>query len=372
MLDVEELYRQWNAWGEQDPLFAVLSHADKRGGGWDIGEFLATGRDHIDQLLDRLETMGLSPARGSALDFGCGVGRLTLALSDHFEHVVGVDVAPSMIALAEKLDASAGRCEFIVNPHDHLQCLDDGRFDLVVAFIVLQHMPPDLAKRYLAELVRVLAPGGILVFQLPGGAEHVPAIDPLPTDAFRAEVGFLAVPAAVPARSYFPVTVTVRNDSPQPWPVMPDNRINVANHWLDAAGSCLHRDDGRTGLPRLEPGAAVDLRLRCTTPTEPGDYLLEVDLVQEGVTWFAERGSPSARVMVTVVETTTGIESDEVPVLPALLSSDPPKMETFTVPIGDVVALLEAQGAVIQSIQKDASAGDWWRSYEYIATLKRK
>jgi hypothetical protein len=145
----------------------------------------------------------------------------------------------------------------------------------------------------------------------------------------------------------------------------------VGNHWLDVVGSCLRYDDGRTGLPALEPGAEVEVVLRCTAPSILGDYLLEVDLVQEGVNWFAERGSPTARVKVTVEDTAASVETGAVPAPPDALFADPPKMETFTVPIGEVVAVLESQGAVVESIRKDMSAGERWRSYEYIATGKR-
>ena len=43
---------------------------------------------------------GSPAARRSALDFGCGIGRLSQALAEHFDQVYGVDISPKMIELA--------------------------------------------------------------------------------------------------------------------------------------------------------------------------------------------------------------------------------------------------------------------------------
>src|SRR5918911_1722629 len=52
---------------------------------------------------------------------------------------------------------------------------------------------------------------------------------------------------------------------------------------------------------KLRAGEETEVPLLVTAPKEPGDYLLEVDLVQEQVGWFSDKGSPTARAKVTVV-----------------------------------------------------------------------
>jgi hypothetical protein len=83
-----------------------------------------------------------------------------------------------------------------------------------------------------------------------------------------------------------------------------DNFFYVAagNRWLKADGT-LHTDsDGRYGISKdLKPGEETEVPLLVTAPTEPGDYTLEVDLVQEQVSWFSDKGSPTAKAKVTVV-----------------------------------------------------------------------
>ena len=49
----------------------------------------------------------------------------------------------------------------------HLRIFDSDSFAFVYSSIVLQHLEPRYQKRYLSEFIRVLAPGGLLVFQLP-------------------------------------------------------------------------------------------------------------------------------------------------------------------------------------------------------------
>ena len=84
-----------------------------------------------------------------------------------------------------------------------------------------------------------------------------------------------------------------------------DNKFYIAagNRWLKSDGSLLTNMDGRYGLNKdLKPGEETEVPLLVTAPKDPGEYTLEVDLVQEGVAWFSEKGSATAKVKVTVVK----------------------------------------------------------------------
>src|SRR5215212_8030883 len=96
------LARNWEAFGDADPLFGILSDPTRHGGQWGVGEFFASGEAHVAQLLRVLHEHSASFRGGRCLDFGCGVGRLTIPLSHSFERTVGVDVARSMIAVARR------------------------------------------------------------------------------------------------------------------------------------------------------------------------------------------------------------------------------------------------------------------------------
>ncbi|HEV8397233.1 MAG TPA: class I SAM-dependent methyltransferase [Vicinamibacterales bacterium] len=162
------LRRHWDEYGKSDPLWAILTAPDKKGNRWSIDEFLQTGRDEIAGVIAYLDERGLKDGRRHALDFGCGAGRLTHALASYFDRVTGVDIAPSMIDIARRLHADVRGAEFQVNASGKLASIESESVDLVYTRLVLQHMPARYVRAYLAEFVRVLRPGGVLLFQLPG------------------------------------------------------------------------------------------------------------------------------------------------------------------------------------------------------------
>ncbi len=168
MADVDHHRRDWEALGELDPLYAVLSAPEAKHGAWDTGAFLATGERDAVRILDACSALGLPSSRGAAFELGCGVGRITRALAPHFERAVGVDISAAMISGARALEPPCPTCEWIVNLHPDLRAFPDGGFDLVLSFIVLQHIPDRaVISSYLREMARILAPGGALVVQVP-------------------------------------------------------------------------------------------------------------------------------------------------------------------------------------------------------------
>lgn len=161
------LQKAWNEAGKTDPFWAVLSDPQKKGNRWQIDEFFQTGIAEIDMLMRDLDALHLKLARGRALDFGCGPGRLSQALARYFDRVDGVDISPSMIELARTSNAQGDRVQYQVNDRDDLQLFESQAFDLVYSSLTLQHVKPPLMRRYLREFVRVLKPKGVAVFQIP-------------------------------------------------------------------------------------------------------------------------------------------------------------------------------------------------------------
>jgi ubiquinone/menaquinone biosynthesis C-methylase UbiE len=164
--------KNWDLLGAADPLYGVLSHEGKRGGNWDEAEFFATGLREIEALLEEARRLNVAPQSGHALDFGCAVGRLSQALALHFDQVTGVDIAPSMLEKAQAYNKYGPRCGYVLNANPDLRLFGDASFDLVYSNIVLQHMAPEFALGYIAEFVRVLKIGGLLVFQIPEKPQH--------------------------------------------------------------------------------------------------------------------------------------------------------------------------------------------------------
>ncbi|HZG89000.1 MAG TPA: class I SAM-dependent methyltransferase [Pseudonocardia sp.] len=157
---------RWTQLGDTDPMWAALTDSGK-GGRWDPADFLRTGRAEIDAMLALLTRRGVTPKTGTALDFGCGPGRLTAGLAAAgFARAIGVDVSPTMLAKAREI-VTDERCEFVQDDGTELATVADDSVDLVYSCRVLQHMPPALSHGYIRHFLRVAAPGGIVVFQLP-------------------------------------------------------------------------------------------------------------------------------------------------------------------------------------------------------------
>lgn len=134
---------------------------------------------------------------------------------------------------------------------------------------------------------------------------------PLPDSAFKAQITLPDAPAKLRAGQKETIQVHIKNASDVFWwsrggelNERTDNWFYIAagNRWLKADGSLVTDMDGRYGISKdLKPGEETEIPLAVTAPKEPGEYLLEVDLVQEQVSWFSDKGSPTARAKVTVV-----------------------------------------------------------------------
>jgi len=105
------------------------------------------------------------------------------------------------------------------------------------------------------------------------------------------------------AGRWYKVDVDLRNDSPVAWPLpemgAPDVRITY--HWLSADGDLYDYKGRRTGLPHtLRPGETTRLPAPVRSPKEPGDYILQWDMVVPNVAWFSERGWRGPEIWVSV------------------------------------------------------------------------
>jgi SAM-dependent methyltransferase len=169
-MSLSQSKRHWEDMGELDPCWAILTEPGTKFGKWDLEEFFETGSHEISRLTSAAERLGLPKNHDWALDFGCGVGRLTRALAVQFKNVVGIDISQSMLRQAVALNPHPN-CQFVLNDSDSLP-FHSGQFDLIYTALVLQHVPAqESIRRYIAEFVRVLKTGGLLVMQVPN---HVP------------------------------------------------------------------------------------------------------------------------------------------------------------------------------------------------------
>lgn len=158
----------WEYLAQHDPLWAIHTRDDRRGNRWEVEEFLQTGEDEIARQFAYLGKIGAEPVdRELAVDFGCGVGRLSRALSMRFRKVIGVDVSPTMVSLGRELQKDRENLEFLLNQRNDLSVIADGSVSFVFTYIVLQHIPSGPALRYIEEFFRIVKRGGMVMFHVP-------------------------------------------------------------------------------------------------------------------------------------------------------------------------------------------------------------
>jgi SAM-dependent methyltransferase len=120
-------------------------------------------RGHKNDYIDLLQKMALEEAlelNGDeiVLDFGCGSGRFSYWIAPRVKKVVGLEITPAMIDLAEK-NRTVENVEFILYDGVHFPVLPY-EVDLILSVGVLQYMEGEILKRTVSELARYLKSGG--------------------------------------------------------------------------------------------------------------------------------------------------------------------------------------------------------------------
>jgi SAM-dependent methyltransferase len=376
----------WERAAQADPLWAVLSDPQKKDRRWNLRSFLATGEREITLLLHQLRVLGHAPKFGRALDFGCGVGRLTQALGYRFQEVVGVDVAPTMLRIANQLNRLPERVRYVLNKSKSLELFESDSFDFIYSDIVLQHLQPPLARGYIAEFMRVLVPGGIAVFQVPSHRQEPQEQCTRPrymaADAYRAHIRLIEpAPESLQVGETTTLHAEVTNVSGVSWNQHLTGVMNVGNHWRDPAGAMVVQDDARSALPvALNPGDSARAALNVRVPDTPGDCVCEIDVVHEGISWFGDQGSPVLRITVRITSPTLvpvpgvgpSTEPNSLPdiyeMLPPLPVTDIARFPMFGLPREQVLALLHREGGETFFVEVDERAGPEWQGYRYFVS----
>jgi SAM-dependent methyltransferase len=265
-----------------------------------------------------------------------------------FDRADGVDISKAMLRHARRFNRHGERCTYHLNVAPNLSLFANESFDFVYTTLVLQHIEPSISRRYIAELIRVLAPGGLLVFQLPSQRSTIepppdgtrtPVTGPLPEEALRARLSVASAITHLDPDEVVDVVVAVENCSPLRWPSLPDQRgkrrVFVGYRWrLD--DQVVFRMTGRCPFEfDLVPGARTNALLRVTAPPADGPYVLELDMVQEDVAWFGEHGSEPLCLPVAVGSGVSPVKN---------VKEAPPPQPTFRFRHPRAYALLRATG----------------------------
>jgi SAM-dependent methyltransferase len=130
--------------------------------------FYASSEHERGLVIGLLERQRVRPADlRRCLEFGCGVGRVTMALAQLFPQVVGCDVSRPHLDLAQREAARLGCTNIAWHQSTPEGLMPRGQWDFWFSRLVLQHNPPPVIAHLLRLAFAGLAPGGIAIFQVP-------------------------------------------------------------------------------------------------------------------------------------------------------------------------------------------------------------
>lgn len=362
---IDNIRRNWESYAKIDPMWSILTYKSKKDKRWRHNDFFKTGELEINKIIKNSVKINHNLKFNTAMDFGCGIGRLSQALCKYFDKVYGIDISNTMIKQAKKFNKYKDRCIYHINTKNNLRIFTDNSFDFIYSNIVLQHNKPIDSESYIREFIRTLKPHGLLVFQIPSSQlSSNKKLKPLSMSGFKAKISLNSPIKKLYNDSSYIFEVNVENISNLKWNSenkLPISTIRLGNHWLDKDKNMIQIDDGRTSLQSdLNPGENILLKLPITTPKKPGTYYLELDMVQESVSWFSNKGSQPLLIEVKLLKR------------PRLFSifnqtSFVPHMEMHCIKKINVIKILESCNGKILDILEDKSAPGW-KSYKYYVT----
>lgn len=172
---LKHVQASWENLGREKPHWSVLTQEEylPQNINSNIKSFFETGVKGISLLKHALSrAKKVLPKDGVCVELGCGVGRVSFALAQHFKHVKGIDISSPHLSLAEahKKNNEVANVSFVLL--DSLQTLENlPKYDFFYSAIVLQHNPPPLIDRMLRIMFKKIEDGGMVYFQVPVARE---------------------------------------------------------------------------------------------------------------------------------------------------------------------------------------------------------
>ena len=164
-----DLKNIWSNYGEDDVYWSVLTSPEYKREvitKETIKQFFESAECNIQTLESISNEHGVSLIDKNILDFGCGVGRLSLSLAPYCNHVTGIDIFQGHINTANhhKHEFEIHNVDFFLS---QIEIRSFGTFEAIVSLIVLQHNRPTLMKSYIKQLLQMLNENDFSLLHIP-------------------------------------------------------------------------------------------------------------------------------------------------------------------------------------------------------------
>jgi len=134
---------------------------------WDLESFFQSGEDDYNRLVAPILTkLGFATDRKVMLEVGCGVGRVTRSFARRFAKVMALDISQEMLERGRELQRNCDNIVWVQGNGPAFKSIPLDSVDFVFSYLVLQNFPTEvLVLQSIREMLRVLKPGGIFLFQ---------------------------------------------------------------------------------------------------------------------------------------------------------------------------------------------------------------
>jgi ubiquinone/menaquinone biosynthesis C-methylase UbiE len=162
----DSMRRDWDNRARNDAFLYIASWRKD----WDEKSFFESGEQDYQRFVEPvLLQLQFDPREKSMAELGCGAGRMTRSFASRFSSVSAVDISPEMQVRAKTYLRDFSNIHWILSDGETLRALDNCSVDFVFSYLVLQHFPSKvLVVAAVREMLRVLRPGGVFLFQFNG------------------------------------------------------------------------------------------------------------------------------------------------------------------------------------------------------------
>jgi 2-polyprenyl-3-methyl-5-hydroxy-6-metoxy-1,4-benzoquinol methylase len=153
------LKEEWNRRAEKNAFHYVSAFKKD----WDEESFYRWGEIQTRLVIDKFfESLGVDPSGLTALEIGCGAGRMSRALASRFKTVFAYDFSEEYVSIAKKNNSHLTNVTFAVNDGVSFPEIENESFDFVFSGWTMQHMPTKaVVIKNIEELARVLRKNGV-------------------------------------------------------------------------------------------------------------------------------------------------------------------------------------------------------------------
>ena len=165
----ETMRRDWDERARRNAFLYIASWRKD----WNEESFFESGeQDYVQLVLPILQKLQFDPASKSMAELGCGAGRMTRSFAQRFLSVSAVDISAEMQSRAKAYLRPVSNIRWVLSDGETLSEIEDNSVDFVFSYLVLQHMPnKQLVIRSIVEMMRILRPGGVFLFQFNGSKQ---------------------------------------------------------------------------------------------------------------------------------------------------------------------------------------------------------